>query len=127
MPGFSITLLLLPNTTSSSAPKSSLVLSLLDDKAEAPGWKWSSASPPAAEVTESAAPVAVPSGKTQSLGVSLLKSPDEKLFISRIERACNALVAAESEITRMDVVAGDGDCGLTLKVRHLHRHVVGKR
>ncbi|KAF9460518.1 Dak1 domain-containing protein [Collybia nuda] len=115
MPGFSITLLLLPNTSSGSTPELSLILSLLDDKSDAPGWKWSSASPPAAVVTELAAPVELSPGKVQVPRTTLLKSADPKSFILSIERACNALVTAESEITRMDVIAGDGDCGLTLK------------
>lgn len=116
MPGFSITLLLLPSAPSSSSPESSLVLSLLDEKADTPGWKWSSASAPAAEATPSEAPAAVPTSKPQGLGTTLLKSPDPKSFISGIERACHGLVAAEPEITKMDTIAGDGDCGLTLKV-----------
>lgn len=32
-----------------------------------------------------------------------------------MKRACEAIRAAEPELTRFDTVAGDGDCGLTLK------------
>ncbi|EEB95337.1 hypothetical protein MPER_05704 [Moniliophthora perniciosa FA553] len=43
MPGFSITLLLLSD--SPSDPSVSLILSMLDEKTDAPGWKWSSGTP----------------------------------------------------------------------------------
>jgi hypothetical protein len=36
-------------------------------------------------------------------------------FIGGIKRAAEALVAAETEITRQDMIAGDGDAGLTLR------------
>ncbi len=35
--------------------------------------------------------------------------------MAAIERAANALIAAEPEITKQDTIAGDGDAGLTLK------------
>lgn len=40
---------------------------------------------------------------------------DSDTFIGRIRRAAAALIAAEAEITRQDVIAGDGDAGLTLQ------------
>lgn len=46
---------------------------------------------------------------------TVLKAQDPFAFVSAVERACNAIVQAEPEITRMDTIAGDGDCGLTLK------------
>lgn len=36
-------------------------------------------------------------------------------FIVGVKLAAEALIAAETEITRQDMVAGDGDAGLTLK------------
>jgi dihydroxyacetone kinase len=41
--------------------------------------------------------------------------PDPEKFTTAIRQACNNLISAESEITNMDTIAGDGDCGLTLK------------
>ena len=50
MPGFSITTLLLPAAGETGAPDSALLLSLLDEPANVPGWKWSAcAVPPAAD------------------------------------------------------------------------------
>jgi len=40
---------------------------------------------------------------------------DSDSFIGRIKRAAAVLIAAEAEITRQDVIAGDGDAGLTLQ------------
>ena len=108
MPGFSITLLLLPEEQQSS----DLILSLLDEPTETPGWKWSSRSPPAGVQSPSDIPSVV-SATNESK--SPLKVPDPSAFISAVENACNALIEAEPEITRMDTIAGDGDCGLTLK------------
>ncbi|EIW58792.1 dihydroxyacetone kinase [Trametes versicolor FP-101664 SS1] len=116
MPGFSITTLLLPHETGpSDVPHlDSLILSLLDEPANAPGWKWSSGTvPPAADQIASGA-------KRQTSAVAQedlvsLRAEDTQAFNAAVERACNALIAAEPEITRMDNIAGDGDCGLTLK------------
>ena len=43
------------------------------------------------------------------------QAADEKAFVDAVVRAANALIREEPEITRMDNIAGDGDCGLTLK------------
>jgi dihydroxyacetone kinase len=40
---------------------------------------------------------------------------DSTAFLSAIQRACRALIAAEPELTRQDQIAGDGDAGLTLE------------
>lgn len=113
MPGFSITLLLLPTDHTPAAPPASLILSLLDDKSNAPGWRWSSGVAP--QLLPTQAPVA--EGRTtHTAGLTRLRSSDPTSFLTSIERACKALITAEPEITRMDTIAGDGDCGLTLKV-----------
>ncbi|GBE86465.1 Dihydroxyacetone kinase 1 [Sparassis crispa] len=113
MPGFSITLLLLPHADE-TGPPASLILSLLDEKANASGWKWASGSPPLpssvqVKQTSGTAPVAA------ARDVTALTAEDPKTFVAAVERACQGLVEAEPEITRMDIIAGDGDCGLTLK------------
>lgn len=111
MPGFSITMLLLPAANDTGTPSADLILSLLDDSTNTPGWKWSSRSVPKPASVSSSLPTAT-HAKAWSAS---LKAPDINQFNSAVERACRALITAEPEITRMDNIAGDGDCGLTLK------------
>lgn len=108
MPGFSITLLLLPEE---QHPRN-LVLSLLDEPTETPGWKWSSRLPPVC-LQSSSDILRETSAPDDSKAP--IKAGDPLAFISAVERACNTIVQAEPEITRMDTISGDGDCGLTLK------------
>ncbi|KAF9645870.1 dihydroxyacetone kinase 1 [Thelephora ganbajun] len=108
MPGFSITLLLLPEEQYTR----NLILSLLDEPTGTPGWKWSSCVPPARLQSSPKIPITVSATKKSEVP---LKAPDPPAFNSAVERACNAIIRAEPEITRMDTIAGDGDCGLTLK------------
>ncbi|KZT18331.1 dihydroxyacetone kinase [Neolentinus lepideus HHB14362 ss-1] len=111
MPGFSFTLLLLPRASESSAVSTSLILSLLDEPASAPGWRWSSNTTPPSMV-----PTATSSESVAATGLSShLSAPDPAAFLAALTRACKTVIAAEPEITRMDTIAGDGDCGLTLK------------
>ena len=114
MPGFSITLLLLPIIRSdASVPSHDLILHLLDQDTNAPGWKWSSkASPPKKTQAINVSSSVI---SEQKEGPSQLAFPDPKEFTAAVERACKNLIAAEPEITLMDSIAGDGDCGLTLK------------
>jgi dihydroxyacetone kinase len=111
MPGFSITVLLLPAANDTGTLSADLILSLLDDSTNTPGWKWSSRSVPKSPSVSSSLPTAT---HTKAWSTSL-KAPDVNQFNSAVERACLALITAEPEITRMDSIAGDGDCGLTLK------------
>lgn len=108
MPGFSITLLLLPSNHES--PSSALVLSLLGEDTDAPAWKRSLNTPPLAVARATPAAVA-----EQPKRPTRLAFPDPQAFTAAIERACKQLISAEPEITRMDSIAGDGDCGLTLR------------
>ena len=108
MPGFSITLLLLPEGQRTR----DLILSLLDEPTETPGWKWSSRVPPTRPQSSSGMSRKVSASHKSKVP---LKARDPPAFISAVERACNAIIQAEPEITRMDTIAGDGDCGLTLK------------
>lgn len=111
MPGFSITLLLLPDAESDDAVSTDLILSLLDDPTNAPGWKWSSKSEPTT-IYETVSLESV--NTTPPSSQSALEAPDARSFETAIERACKALLVAERDITDMDKIAGDGDCGLTL-------------
>jgi triose/dihydroxyacetone kinase / FAD-AMP lyase (cyclizing) len=102
MPGFSLTLLLLPTEKSASDK----ILSLLDEPAKTPGWKWSPCTPPTL-------PVPSPQDEHETGFVApdvnaTLKPADPASFIDAIRRACNALIKAEPEITKMDTIAGDG-------------------
>jgi dihydroxyacetone kinase len=113
MPGFSITLLLLPSADETDAPATDLILSLLDDQPEAPGWKWSAGVAPLSEEKQTAPQKQAEATKNSNAPLTV---PDPKAFVEGIQRAARALIKAEPEITRMDSIAGDGDCGLTLKV-----------
>lgn len=114
MPGFSITLLLLPTTSSPGPISAELLLDLLDRPTSAPGWKWSSGQPPPPITATQEAPRANVATREQT-GKAKLRAADPGAFDAAIERVCRALNAAEPEITRMDSIAGDGDCGLTLQ------------
>lgn len=111
MPGFSLTLLLLPGASDANAPDTSLLLSLLDEPAAVPGWKWTVGGAPAAHIITPPAAAAAAKGETSNA----LRAADGEAFRAAIQRACAGLVKEEPEITRMDNIAGDGDCGLTLK------------
>lgn len=129
LPGFSLTLLLLPRepvplppsaaaSSSSFAVTSDLLVELFDAPTEAPAWKWSFKGEPEMLVEEGEK-----EGKKRKEGSvgekeSRVKGPrpsDPKLFLAALESALKSVIAAEPEITRYDTIAGDGDAGLTLK------------
>ena len=115
MPGFSITTLLLPSAseTGKDVPDASLLLSLVDAPANVPGWKWASSSVPSDTDQIPGPKKEGPAAATQE--TVTLRAEDPKAVDTAVERACKALSEAEPEITRYDLIAGDGDCGLTLK------------
>ncbi|KAJ6601042.1 dihydroxyacetone kinase [Mycena vulgaris] len=112
MPGFSLSLVLLPRAEDAAAPKQSVLLSLLDAPAQTPGWKWTAGAPP---VTPTPLAPAAAASATKRSGGAQIAAPQPAEFLAALQRVCAALVTAEPEITRMDTIAGDGDCGLTLK------------
>ncbi|KLO12713.1 dihydroxyacetone kinase [Schizopora paradoxa] len=112
MPGFSLTLLLLPHPSEAGIPSTSEILELLDAPAQAPGWRWSSNLPPITLAQTAARPTEETANTSAYPKIS---APDSDSFSQAITSACEALIKAEPEITRMDTIAGDGDCGLTLK------------
>jgi len=120
MPGFSITLLLLSSpTASASGPSTDQILSLLDESTSTPGWKWSSPTTPSSDLHLKKILPLTPgdtTGSETTTKETLLQAKDPKAFNESVQRACEALIQAEGEITRMDSIAGDGDCGTTLKV-----------
>ncbi|GAA5950894.1 hypothetical protein JCM3765_004622 [Sporobolomyces pararoseus] len=126
LPGFSLTLLLLPREA--QIPEQSkfetdikfnkeLVLECLDEKTDAPGWKWMYKGKPEMKILEEEDE----KEKKQKESLSEeneVKGPkptDSKLFISALEAALKSVISAEPEITKYDTIAGDGDAGLTLK------------
>jgi len=114
MPGFSITLLLLPTKDEVNAPSLEDLLEFLDDQPEVPGWKWSSGKPPSTSPKHS---TGAKEAQLKRDEIGSIRVPDPENFVNSIKRAARALIDAEAEITKMDFVAGDGDCGLTLKVK----------
>lgn len=114
MPGFSLTILLLPREDEAGVPLASDILSLLDKKVDVPGWKWASSTVRDVDPASMSA-VDIQFVDTSVAKQPIIRFPDNQRFINALVRACNALIEAEPEITRMDVTAGDGDCGLTLK------------
>jgi len=119
MPGFSITLLLLPRADSKATFSAEKILSLLDASTDAPGWKWHATKEPVAfsAITAESKETETVSQKTEVP----LTVPEPKVFIDAIATAARGLIAAEPEITRQDQIAGDGDAGLTFESRRGRR------
>jgi len=116
MPGFSLTLLLLPSESEALTSCATQILSLLDDQPDVPGWKWFSTAPPAAMDSQVFENVTFTEQQNEP---RILKAGDPDAFVKSLRQAAKALITAEPEITQMDLISGDGDCGLTLKVRRL--------
>lgn len=114
MQGFSITVLLLPNHEDDDSPSTDFILSLLDDQSDVPGWKWNSRSPPIRDFGSHIDNRSKVLNKTPPNAVTFANHED---ICRRVKKAAQALINAEPDITEMDSIAGDGDCGLTLKVR----------
>ncbi|KAG8922037.1 Dihydroxyacetone kinase 2, partial [Tulasnella sp. 417] len=112
MPGFSLTLHLLPRPNSTDGLSASKLLELLDEPTEAPGWKWHARSEPSFADVDASTESETKLGTESSVS---LRAEDPKVFIEAIKRAAEDVIAAEPEITRQDQIAGDGDAGLTLK------------
>ncbi|KAG9045310.1 Dihydroxyacetone kinase 2 [Tulasnella sp. UAMH 9824] len=113
MPGFSLTLLLLPRPNSADGLNAAKLLELLDEPTEAPGWKWHARSEPSFAEELDASTGSEAKLRTDS-SVSL-RAEDPKAFVEALTRAAEEVIASEPEITRQDQIAGDGDAGLTLK------------
>ncbi|KAF8518010.1 dihydroxyacetone kinase [Hysterangium stoloniferum] len=111
MPGFSLTLLLLPRSGESAPANASDILSLLDEKSNAPGWRWASCLAPG-EISSTAevSKAATPKSTFRKLAAS-----DPAAFVNAIRRAASAIIENEAELSRLDSIVGDGDAGLTHK------------
>ncbi|GAA6039026.1 hypothetical protein JCM8097_000159 [Rhodosporidiobolus ruineniae] len=126
LPGFSLSLLLLPRepvplpasspTQSNLSFDASLLVDLFDAPTEAPAWKWTFKGVPEMRVIKEEEETKA--GKREEKVGEEVKGPkptDPKLFLSALESALKNVISAEPEITRYDTIAGDGDAGLTLK------------
>ncbi|KIJ55374.1 hypothetical protein M422DRAFT_23969 [Sphaerobolus stellatus SS14] len=115
MPGFSLTLLLLPRLGESAPISTSDFLALIDDKPNVPGWKWSSGLPPPEDISSETKDVPPAAATLAHTSARKIPAPDPKAFTSAIRRAATSIVQNEPELTRLDSVVGDGDAGLTHK------------
>ncbi|KAF8332086.1 Dak1 domain-containing protein [Cantharellus anzutake] len=115
MPGYSLTILLLPRGGSpdSKIASATEILDLLDAPSDAPGWIWYSKND-LSHIDVSPAPP-FEDLELEERGQVCIRPSNSGAFVAAIERAANALIAAEPEITKQDTIAGDGDAGLTLK------------
>ncbi|CAD6905434.1 unnamed protein product [Tilletia controversa] len=126
-PGFSISLIDLDKIQSKTGVD---VLTLLEDPTQAVGWTGSRsylADAPrnvlTAEelsrqlsnlkggITQTSSKTASPSSQKQERIISM----DAKQVQNMLASAASSLIAAEPEITRLDTLQGDGDCGTTLR------------
>ncbi|KAK3814911.1 MAG: dihydroxyacetone kinase [Benniella sp.] len=99
MPGASISILLLPDNDAEFKD----LVSLIDRPAHCPGWINHAQAVDAGNTDESA----------QGPTVSFISTSDAT-WERVIESAYNKVVAEEPEITRLDQLMGDGDCGQVL-------------
>ncbi|KAI5451888.1 hypothetical protein NCC49_001190 [Naganishia albida] len=111
LPGFSLTLLLLPRNEDKPKYSAERILQLLDASASAPGWK------PFTKVVNEAEAYTPDQGQVEEMknGGKAVSIPNFGVFQSALRAACENVIAAEPEITQFDTIAGDGDCGLCLK------------
>ncbi|KAL7413994.1 dihydroxyacetone kinase [Mrakia frigida] len=111
MPGFSLSLLLLPKA-SEGPYTSEALLAHLDAPGDAPGWKWAAAAEPGVYTAKA-------EGHSDEFAHEYKGTPvaptDGKVFIEAIQQALKDVIAAEPLITRYDTIAGDGDCGTCLE------------
>jgi dihydroxyacetone kinase len=111
MPGISLTVLLLPRAGDPSPFASEEILGFLDDKPDVPAWRI--ATKMTAPTHDEAQKIIHP--KDSSLTDKRVSILDPPAFLQIVKKACETLIEAEPDITRMDQIGGDGDCGLTLK------------
>jgi dihydroxyacetone kinase len=129
MPGFSLTLLLLPRedeqqdkatqvtvqTESKSPISASEILSLLDTSTSCAAWTPATVPADSSSNTSDQGHGSSQSEAESHPGIPGLPVPDREVYVSALRRACTALIAAEPELTHFDTIAGDGDCGLTFR------------
>ncbi|SCV68313.1 BQ2448_434 [Microbotryum intermedium] len=125
LPGFSISLVLLPREpvatpstfTSNLSFDKDLIMEMLDAPTEAPAWRLHYKGRPEARIEDVKDDEKDSKKRKTEVDVSgnnQVEGPapmDAKLFKTAIEAALQELVKAEAEITKYDTIAGDGDAG----------------
>ncbi|KAJ9115161.1 hypothetical protein QFC24_007072 [Naganishia onofrii] len=111
LPGFSLTLLLLPREETQPKYTAARILELIEAPASAPGWK------PFQRVVKEQDAYVQGEAKVAAMknGGKAVPIPNVQVFRDALRAACKNVIAAEPEITQFDTIAGDGDCGLCLK------------
>lgn len=112
MPGVSLTLLVLPRPDDQVPFSAKQILEYLDDAPDVVAWKLSVelSFPDKEDAPEP------PSKTDKAEGAARCVTVDKpNSFVALVKAACEALQKAEPEITKMDQVGGDGDCGFTLR------------
>lgn len=114
MPGVSLTLLILPSQDEASPYSLNEILTFLDAKTSVTSWKFAVKLTPPHKKDEDEQPESEMGTRENSMQRKVTTA-EPKLFVRVLQAVCDALKTAEPEITRMDQVGGDGDCGITLK------------
>ncbi|MBW0486208.1 hypothetical protein O181_025923 [Austropuccinia psidii MF-1] len=135
MPGFSISLFLLPRKNEDvkievvgDSPliiSADVLLDLFDAPTSCSAWNSAYSSQPNFDALQPQPLQVKPENSKSQQTYSQITSDKDDVgtltvgipdtFVSAIKAACQSLIAAEPEITKYDTMVGDGDCGLTLK------------
>jgi dihydroxyacetone kinase len=114
-PAFSVTVVNLSGIARTSAYSLDQVKELLDTKTDT-AWEAVAGSQASAQRRSRAEQLVQPPPETKN---TIDEATDLKIDPALLERmlrgACEALIAAEPDLTKWDTVMGDGDCGLTLE------------
>ncbi|KAG8760157.1 Dihydroxyacetone kinase 2 [Serendipita sp. 396] len=113
MPGVSLTLLLLPRPNDDTQFSKADILRYLDEETDVLAWKMAIKLHPRENEGHVGGGTVDSSEQLKQMDHRILMKDDS--FIRAVKAACKAIHDAEPEITSMDQIAGDGDCGLTLK------------
>lgn len=107
-PGWSISLLNVSGIERDTKTPVSTILQLLDSENDAPGWPKNGYLPISDETSKQET-----QKTTDSSSDPARRGPkvDAVLFESSLRKACNAAIQREADITKWDIIMGDGDCG----------------
>lgn len=107
-PGWSISLLNVSGIERDTKTSVFTLLHLLDAENDAPGWPKNGYRPFAVDTKkEQAKKTTAISANPSRLGPKV----DATLLESALRSGCNAAIQREPDITKWDIVMGDGDCG----------------
>ncbi|KAF4624111.1 hypothetical protein G7Y89_g14060 [Cudoniella acicularis] len=112
-PGFSITLCNLTTAAKESKTSVSELMELLADETKAPSWP-NVLSNTSTKATRKDLPVVDVEKQTQISPEEDIKV-EPKLLEATIRLACERAIASEPNLTKWDMVMGDGDCGEAVK------------